>query len=339
MITRSRWAIIAVVCVLGITASVLYFFHARSSAAAAQSDAPVVAQAADPSAALATSHLVFRSTALGQTYGRLAVVPLSDPDGPRAVLASSCERVYATVTDGVCVTAQRGIAATYRVQMLDADLAPTTSSDLTGLPSRARMSKDGSLVATTTFITGHSYAASSFSTETIVRRSDGQVLDNIEKFDTTVDGQRLTAVNKNFWGVTFADDDTFFATGASGSTTWLMKGSLSRRTMTSVRTDAECPSLSPDGTKVAYKVRLGNPAPGQWQLAVLDLASGRQTVLAEKRSVDDQVEWLDATHVLYSLPRAGTQATTSDIWSVPADGTGAPTVFVHGAASPSVVRR
>ncbi len=108
--------------------------------------------------------------------------------------------------------------------------------------------------------------------------------------------------------------------------------------MTSVRTDAECPSISPDGSKVAYKVRLGNPAPGQWHLAVLDLATGKQTVLAETRSVDDQVEWLDDNHVLYALPRTGTEATTSDIWQVPADGTGKTSVFIPEGASPAVVR-
>ena len=38
-----------------------------------------------------------------------------------------------------------------------------------------------------------------------------------------------------------------------------------------IRTDAECPSLSPDGTRVAYKKR-GDRARGDWRLAVLDIA-------------------------------------------------------------------
>ncbi len=83
---------------------------------------------------------------------------------------------------------------------------------------------------------------------------------------------------------------------------WLVKGSVSVRTMTSLRTDAECPSISPDRTRVAFKTRLGNPAPGQWSIAVLNLATGAETVLAERRSVDDQVEWLDDRTVLYALP-------------------------------------
>ena len=142
------------------------------------------------------------------------------------------------------------------------------------------MSKDGSLVATTTFVTGHSYAQASFSTETIIRR-DGKSLGNLETWDVEVDGRPLTAVDRNFWGVTFAaDDDTFYVTAASGGTTWLMKGSLSAKKLTSLRTDAECPSLSPDETKVAYKKRLGNTTPGIWRIAVLDLATGKETLTA-----------------------------------------------------------
>ena len=338
MITRGRLIALVVVVVLAIGGAIGYFVYARSATTAQAGQQPSVPQVADAAGILAGDHVVFRSTALGDTYGRMAVVPLADPAGPRAYLSSTCERVYATVTNGVCVEADRGVVSKYQLVMLDQNLAPTTSTDLAGLPSRARMSTDGSLVSTTTFITGHSYAESSFSTETIIRRSTGEVIGNIESFAATVDGKPLTAVDKNFWGVTFVDDDAFYATGASGGTTWLMKGSIAQRTLTSIRTDAECPSISPDHTKVAYKVRLGAAAPGQWHLAVLDLATGKQTQLAETRSVDDQVEWLDNSHVLYALPRPGSDATTTDIWSVPADGTGQPAVLVPQGSSPAVVR-
>ena len=107
--------------------------------------------------------------------------------------------------------------------------------------------------------------------------------------------------------------------------------------MRSVRTDAECPSLSPDGTRVAYKKRLGSNKPGEWRLAVLDLSTGRETLLAETRSVDDQAEWLDDHQVLYGLSRQGAEGTISDIWAVPADGTGAPRVLIAQASSPAVV--
>ena len=82
----------------------------------------------------------------------------------------------------------------------------------------------------------------------------------------------------------------------------------------------------------------GQPPPGQWRIAVYDLAAGAETLLAETRSVDDQVEWLDDATVLYALPREGTEATTSDVWQVPADGSGSPSLFIPQASSPAVVR-
>ena len=44
-----------------------------------------------------------------------------------------------------------------------------------------------------------------------------------------------------------------------------------------------------------------------------------------------------AATVLYALPRTGDDATTSDVWQVPADGSGSPSVLVPSASSPAVV--
>ena len=76
-----------------------------------------------------------------------------------------------------------------------------------------------------------------------------------------------------------------------------------------------------------------------WRLAVLDLRTGQESLLAETRSVDDQVEWLDNNRLLYALSWPGSEATTSDVWLVSADGTGAPAVFIPEASSPAVVHR
>lgn len=338
-ISRTRLVALVVICVLAVAGAASYFAYARSSADAQMASAPSLAQTSDLDALLTADRVVFRSTALGDSYGKLSVVALADPTGNRAVSDSSCERVYATAADGVCLTSDRGVVPRYGITELDSRLTPQTSSDLEGLPSRARISKDGSLIATTTFAAGHSYAQSSFSTATTIRRVSGEMDVDLEDFSSTVDGQPFTTVDQNYWGVTFVDDDTFYATAASTSmgTTWLVKGNISARTMTSVRTDAECPSISPDRTRVAFKTRQGNPAPGQWRIAVYDVVTGQETVVAETRSVDDQVEWLDNTTVLYALPRVGSEATTSDVWQVPADGTGAPSVFIPQASSPAVV--
>ncbi|WP_375422900.1 hypothetical protein [uncultured Friedmanniella sp.] len=335
--SRGRVVLLGFVTLLCLVVAAGYFVYARDAALApaAATAVPTVGAAA----VLTGPRVVFRNTQLGADYAHLALVPLDNPAGPRAVTPLSCQRVYATAHAGVCVTETRGMAPSYGITTLDAQLQPTRSTVLTGEPSRARMSRDGSLVSTTTFVAGHSYASTSFSTSTIIRER-GRSLGNLETWRTTLpDGSDLRALNRNFWGVTFApDDDTFYATAASGGTTWLVRGSIKARTMTALRTDAECPSLSPDGTHVAYKKRLGNATPGVWRLAVLDLATGTEVLLAETRSVDDQMEWLDNDTVLYGVPRAGTEATTSDVWEVPANGQGTPTVLIPYATSPAVVR-
>ena len=71
---------------------------------------------------------------------------------------------------------------------------------------------------------------------------------------------------------------------------------------------------------MVYKKRVGQPA--AWRYHVLDLASGRETALAETRAVDDQAEWLDDSHVLY---RVG-----EDLWKVPADGAGRARRYLAG---------
>lgn len=339
--TKARAVSLAAICAVAIGGAGAYFVYARSTTDSQMANAPAVAQTSDLQALLDQNHVVFRSTALGNSYGKLSVVSLADPTGDRAVLDSSCERVYATAANGVCITADRGIVPKYGITELNSVLAPQNSSELTGLPSRARISPDGSLISTTTFVTGHSYAETSFSTATVLRRDTGEEIGNLEDFTATVDGAPFTAVDRNFWGVTFVDDDAFYVTGASTAMgkTWLMRGSISARTLTSMRTDAECPSISPDRTRVAYKTREGAAAPGEWRIAVYDLESGVQTILPGSRSVDDQVEWLDNATVLYALPREGTEATTTDIWKVPADGSGSPAVFIPQASSPAVVLR
>jgi len=107
---------------------------------------------------------------------------------------------------------------------------------------------------------------------------------------------------------------------------YLVEGDVEARTARVIHEGVECPSLSPDGRRIAFKKRHDR----QWQMSVLELASGRETPLAETRGVDDQVEWLDDRRILYGLQ--------GDIWVVPADGSGKPRGYLADALSPAVVR-
>ncbi|GGN95341.1 TolB-like translocation protein; signal peptide [Actinoplanes lobatus] len=338
MSLRNRVAALVTVLIVAVAGAGAYVWKVRRDQARTVAAAPPVPPGADLATVRAQPHLVFRSTALGAGYGKVAVVPLTAPDGPRTLTPASCERVYATAADAICLSAERGLVTTYQARLLGPSWTTVRDLPLTGIPSRARLSRDGTLAATTTFVFGDSYAnPGQFSTRTVVARVDGEVVGDIEKFTLTVDGRVVTASDKNLWGVTFLDDDRFYATAASGARTWLVEGSLSARTVTALHGDVECPSLSPDRTRVAFKKHGDLPA-GKWRLAVYDLRTGAETLLAETRSVDDQVEWLDDRTVVYGLPRETAGTASSDVWRVPADGTGEPQLLIHDAWSPAVVR-
>jgi hypothetical protein len=332
---RGRVIASVVTAVVAIAGATVYVMNARAQQRQGALDGEA-AKALDVEDVLAEPHIVFRSTLLDQTFGKVVLVPLDDTSGPRAVTATDCERVYSAADRYICLSADRRFATVYRAMVLDQRMTEVRSLPLAGIPSRARMSHDGMLAATTTFVSGHSYAQSEFSTQTVVTRlSDGESV-NLEDLDFFVKGQRVTAADRNFWGVTFVDERTFYATGASGGQTWLVRGDLEARRLDALQSDAECPSVSPDGGTVVYKKRQGRAA-GQWRLAAYVLDTGEETLLAETRSVDDQVEWIDDQRILYGLPRKGTTAVT-DVWSVPVDGSGRPELLLEGAWSPSVQR-
>ena len=195
-------------------------------------------------------------------------------------------------------------------------------------------------MATTAFVTGHSYATIGFSTETVISTRAGESLGSLEDWELELDGGPAAPVDRNFWGVTFADDgDTFYATlGLStAGRTFLVRGSMRERTLRTLADNVECPSLSPDGSRIAFKRLVGGAGTAHWTPAVYEIASGDVRLLAETRSIDDQIEWLDDDAVLYALPRAG-EAGASDVWMLPADGSGEPDVLIADASSPAVVR-
>jgi hypothetical protein len=264
--------------------------------------------------------------------GQVTVADLGHSAGTPVAEPLACDRVYFAAGRGLCLAQGKSFAAGYRVLAFDSEMRVQHEIPVDGIPSRARVSPDGRLGAVTFFVTGHAYAEpGTFSTQTtLIDLRSGQKIADLEQFTVSNNGRQVTAVDVNYWGVTFADDgDTFYATLATGGKTYLIKGSVSRRSARVLAENVECPSLSPDGTRLVYKKRVGGRS-APWHLTVLDLATMKETPLAEGRSVDDQAEWRDNDTVFYGVDDA--------IWSVPADGSGQPSRYIAGASSPAVVR-
>lgn len=288
---------------------------------------------------IAAPHVVFRNAEVGRAFGRVGVVALDDPEGPRALAPLSCERIDTAGGRGICLTADRGSTTRYRAEVFDSRFRVTHRFGLSGVPSRARVAPDGRHAALTVFTSGECYSEESFTTRTIiVDLVTGKQLGNLDQFEVTHDGAVVDAVDRNYWGVTFAPDSGhFYATLATGGKTYLIHGDIRSRTAEVVREGIEGPSLSPDGTRIAYQARVTEQGDVGWRIRVLDLRTGADHAVAGGHDVNDQVEWLDDETLLYAMPRSATDTAQNDVWRVPADGSGAPEVFIRGAWSPAVV--
>jgi hypothetical protein len=240
----------------------------------------------------------------------------------------ACERVYYAGGHGICMgVAPSGVD--YRAQVFDSRLRPVDEIALTGFPSRARVSADGHYGATTVFVSGDSYLQSptAFSTRTVILDLDsGETVGQLEQFDVTKDGKPFDAVDFNFWGVTFVPGDSsrYYATLGTGGSHYLVEGDIDTRSMRVLRDGVECPSLSPDGSQIVYKSRVGDGE--HWRLRVLDVEDLVDHAVAETRSIDDQVEWLDDQTLVYAFG--------SNLYTVPANGGEEPQLLVRNASSP-----
>ncbi|SFQ98353.1 hypothetical protein SAMN04488564_101608 [Lentzea waywayandensis] len=265
--------------------------------------------------------------------GQNRVEKLAD-GGARTQTELACQRFYAAGGTSVCLKLA-GPGPTYAAEVSRGG-KPVKTIALPGIPSRAKVSQSGNVVSWTSFVTGDSYSVpGGFSTRTgFFDVRTGETVESLEHFAATVEGALLTASDANYWGLTVGSDDrTFYATLASGGFTWLVKGDLTTRSVTSLRRDAECPSLSPDGTKVAYKKRIGRLGP--WDLAVLDLATNTEKRLPGTAGIDDQATWLTETELAFAaVPK---DAKLPAVHVVPADGSQNARVLITDATSPSPV--
>jgi uncharacterized repeat protein (TIGR01451 family) len=276
--------------------------------------------------------VMFQNVFPGDNWNQIGLVPLGQPEGARTMMPVRCLRVHFASGRGLCLAEGDGLAGTYAGYIFDADLRVLDTVKLGGLPSRTRIAPDARFGATTSFVTGHSYAEEGFSTETLlIDLASGDSMGNLQEFTAIKDGQPFFHESFNYWGVTFArDSNRFYSTLASEGTTYLVEGDIAAQQVTVLRDNVECPSLSPNNTRIAFKKKVGDTLGGAvWRFHVLDLATMTETPLAETRSIDDQIEWLNDGQVLYG--------DTTDTWIMNADGSGQPRRFMSQAVSPVVL--
>ncbi len=275
----------------------------------------------------------------GDDYGKLAV---RHADGTRTLLERECVRVHIAAEHGVCVSQNDGIVATFTTTFFES-INPQVEikSYASALPSRARISPEGTFSAVTAFVTGSSYEDIGAETTTIV------TIDQIEstrrirgtgQLTINSDEDRFKNLDPQYWGITFADENEFYITGFYGEEPEVMRGWLDDMTLEPTGWVGSCPSLSPDGKTLVFKEMR---ADGGFDLVAVDLETDDKWRLGETRSVDDQVEWLDNDTVLYALhPDGGDTAVQPefDIWMVDIAEGSEPVLFLPNANSPAVAR-
>lgn len=290
-------------------------------------------------AGLGSSRLYFRYTGMDENYGRVAFLEGADSN-PVFRPGLSCQAVHASADKGICLSADRGVITAFQAHVFDTESHEVIGQfSLSGTPSRTRVSPDGRYAASTVFVKGHAYSTIGFSTQTMLYDVDAMsVIADLETFKVTRRGAEFSNTDFNFWGVTFTPDSRqFYATLSTGDEHLLVQGDIAARTMAVIHEGVECPSLSPDGTRVAYKRRSTAPGGVRWSLHVLRLDDKTDIALADDRSIDDQLEWLNDEQVLYSVPDESSPAVTN-VWTARADGSGDSTLFLASAYSPAIAR-
>lgn len=314
---------------LVITGAAVAVMIAYVAAAAFQSSGgtATVRAAAGPPITKGDLLLLDRDRAHAKAWGRLVIVS----GGRRRVGALTCERVAFAGGSGICLAQARTFPArTFEARFFDAGQHVTGKVGLKGTPSRARVSPDGRWAASTTFVNGDAYTTpGAFSTRTTIYDVHAaRVVGELESFAVTRDGKAFHRADFNFWGVTFVGGTgAFYATLATGDHHYLVRGDLHHKSVAVVRDGVECPSLSPNGTRIAFKARVGDPF--QWRFHVVDLGTGRETALPGDHSVDDQISWIDDGTLAYG--------DGEEVMSVPADGSTPPRLYLRSGTNPGRV--
>ncbi|QAU34481.1 hypothetical protein [Janthinobacterium sp. 17J80-10] len=270
--------------------------------------------------------------------------PISKKILERRPTTLACERVHLARQSIFCLgTPQQGSVGaglTYAVTDFRLETVFSGKMPMGMAVSRARVSPDATHAGSTVFIAGHAYGAASFATQALVidlrqRRLSMPPLENWNIFQNNV---QISSKDMNLWGVSFdpRNPDLFYVTAAIKEKPYLARGSISARRIDLLRPDIECPSVSPDGSKLAFKKRQGKTG---WAPAVLDLASGRETVFQESRSIDDQIEWLDNHTLVYELNSPRMMGVKTDLRQIDIrQPQNSSQLWLENAASPAILR-
>ena len=292
----------------------------------------------EPGIAPAPGEVLVINRTLGDDYGRLAI---RHTDGTRTLLERRCVRVHLAADTGVCVSRDEGTAPLFTTTFF-ASINPNVEikSYPSALPSRARISPEGTFSAVTAFVSGGSYEDIGSDTTTIVTIDEidsTRLVRGGNQLEVNADEDKYQVLDAQYWGMSFADEDEFYITGFYGDEAEVMHGTLTDMTVEPTGWVGSCPSLSPDDATLVFK----EMTPNGFQLVAVDVESQTTWKLGETRSVDDQVEWLDNDTILYALHPEGGDTPVDpqfDIWMLDIAEGSEPALFLANADSPAVAR-
>lgn len=321
--TRNVLSLALALCFL--VAAAIYFMEA----------APELPSIVEASQVIESPFVMFRTLAPKEMHGRVGMAPAAKPGGTRYVSALSCARVHYAGGAGLCLVEEAaGPTVAHAAYLFDRTFTRGKRIDLTGIPTRARVSPSGRMAAITVYGEEHAPGGEErlATNSIIIDVTSGSVIANLRDFTIEGSGQPPLDGPLDFASVSFErDGDRFFATMATATEHYLVAGSIAGRRVTVVGTGMASEAVSPDGKHLIVKKRAGDR--GRWQLAVFDLATNTERALNQgPRSVDDQVEWLDARHVMY---HDATEQGTG-VWALATDGVAGPRLLIADAYSPSV---
>jgi len=315
--THSRRVAFVWLCVICVTAAGSYFLFARHRTSlqkvspvdepSVSTVSPQLPATTQPARRIPTRRLLFCDLSTNAHQGRLATVDLNGPREHELHFYDQlvCMRADFRGGNGICLHMNlNNPLSPNEAVIFDKEFRIKHVIPLAGVASRTRVSPNGEWGAVTVFTGVNSYASSRMSTKTtVIDIQTGTTLFDLEDLVVRNKGVVFKQPDFNFWGVTFTKDSRYFyATLSTGGRIYLIKANLATLQADVICENIECPSLSPDNARIAFKKRSLSGKRPTWHLAVLNLATLKETLLPEPEPIDQQVQWYDNHHVMYALP-------------------------------------